>query len=261
MVALAAFPLLLALGAPAAAQAARGIDLAYFDGAPEGVAASVQGVLEIVVSRPGKRSRGFRRLPFQPRPDLDAKPEIDCESLVPVPRATREDSPEAYEVCGARLLGWTLGRGRTDADSSRIEFPVTADKIVRDKRWLEILLDPAKDRRAWVLFVPERSGLMRFARLSDWATGGRRALIRAREVKHLVLRVAPSEEKEPISLSLRFGKDDLTVEVRGMQGAWARVELQTDACRRAQDAGDELACPVGWMPWRADDGQPALWPR
>ncbi|MCX5790491.1 MAG: hypothetical protein NTX64_18620 [Elusimicrobia bacterium] len=254
-----AVTLALALAAPAHAEPVRGVDLTYFDGAPEGLAADVSGVLEIVVSHPRKPSRGFRRLPFQPEPDPDADPVVDCKKPQPVLRPGPEGGPETYEVCGVRLLRWSIGD--VAGDSSRIELPFVREKVVDNKRWLQVILDPGKNLRGWVEFVPERSGLMRAIRLFDWATGGRHSVVRARTARTLVLHAGPSYEKEPVPFKLPRGSGDLSVEVHGMQGAWARVEPQTEACLMARERDSDAPCPEGWMPWRDDSGEPLLYPK
>lgn len=244
---------------PASAQAPTGTDVRFFADAAPGVARAVEAVLEVTVSHGRKPSRGFKRLPFQPQPDPDLEPVVDCERLEPVPRASPRQEVEltGFEVCGVRLARAVF------ADADKLELAVTAQRAVAGKRWLEVLLEPALNRRAWLQFAPGRKGLalMRVVRLSDWVTGGRRGWVPAHASRLLTLRESPNGG-EPSRRQLPRDGQDLPVDVLGVQGAWVRLALDDAACERARDSGEAAdgACPSGWAEWRAGDGQPLLLP-
>lgn len=247
------------LAASSGAQAPAGTDLRFFADAAPGVAARVDGVLEIVVSHSRKPSRGFKRLPFQPEPNADLEPLVDCEQLEPVPRASPRQRTQltGFEVCGIRLLRALWG------DADRIELAITGHKTAGGKRWLQVLLEPALDRRAWIQFAPGRKGLalMRLSRLADWVTGARRAWVPAHASRLLTLHEAPAGG-EPSRRQLPRDGQDLAVDVLGVQGAWVRLALDDASCERARDAGEaaEGPCPSGWTEWRGADGQPLILP-
>lgn len=249
---------LAALTIGARAQAPSGTDLHYFTDAVTGISKEVDWVLEIVVSHERKPSRGFRRLPFQPEANVDAEPTVDCQRLQPVPRAQprKKTQLEGFEVCGVRLLRWV--RDRAD----RIELAVTSEKIAGGKRWLQVLLDPSINRRAWLQYAPGHKGepVMRLLRLADWATHSRRATIPAHAARHLTLRAGPSDGDEAVRQQLPQDGQDLTVDILGVQGPWVR--LAVDGCERSRDngEGEEGNCPAGWAIWRDFDGKPLLFP-
>ncbi|MBI4425089.1 MAG: hypothetical protein HY554_15260 [Elusimicrobia bacterium] len=245
----------LALAGAAAAEET-GTDPSYFADAAKAVSSDLRGVLEFLVSHPRKPSPGFRRLPFQPEPDADAEPEIDCDRLQAAPRAKPApgEAADGYAVCGVRLLRWRLG------DADRLQLPVTAERAVGGRTWLQVVVEPAEDRRAWLPFAPGRGRepLMRRFPLSDWITGSGTATILRPEGRRALLRAGPAEEKEPAPRQLP-GAGHVQVRVRGIQGRWLRVELEGDACRGDPEA-DGALCPAGWLPWRSDSGQPLVVP-
>ncbi|MBI5201168.1 MAG: hypothetical protein HY925_06250 [Elusimicrobia bacterium] len=211
------------------------------------------------MSHSKKPSRGYRRLPFQPDADAELEPIVDCLRLEPVPRARphrgRSAAMEGYEVCGVRLLRWTL------ADADRLELAALAQKTVAGKKWVQVVLDPSINRRAWLQFAPGRAGepLMRLRRLGDWIASARRGVVPGHAARFVTLRDGPSPAGEPAARQLPKEGDDVPVDVLGVQGDWIRLAAQGEDCERA-DGEDAGACPAGWTNLRATDGQPVVLP-
>ncbi|MBI4346647.1 MAG: hypothetical protein HY553_07310 [Elusimicrobia bacterium] len=230
-------------------------DLRYFADAAPGAAASVQQVLEVSVSHPKNPSRGFKRLPFQPQADPDAEPLVDCQRLEGVPRARPKARAAlaGFEVCGVRLLRWVQG------DVDRLELAVVGQATVEGKRWLQVLIDPSINRRAWVRYAPGRSGepLMRLRRLGDWITSARRGTVPGHAARKIALRSGPSDSSEPSASQLSREGADVPVDVLGVQGDWVRIAAESDACERDAEADQ---CPSGWARWRSEDGEPLVLP-
>lgn len=248
MVALSAA--LLAAGL-ARAEPRAAVDHAYFADAETRAAADAESVLEVLVSHPRKPSPGLRRLPFQPRPDLDADPAVDCEDLEPRPSPASGEG--RAEVCGVRLLRWTSG------EADRIELAATGQRGAQGRRWIEVLLDPASGRRGWVQFTPPRKGVefMRLRRLSEWVAGSGHVTFPRDERRRLPMREAPSYEAEPSGPSLDL-RDDLRAAVLGVQGRWMRIAPESGAgCGREREG---TACPTGWVPWRSESGVVLAYP-